>query len=384
VQNLKPIYLDHVSSTPVDPEVLKTQNALYPIHYANAEALHDAGHQIATMVEKSRESIADLLRLKPESIIFTSGATESNNAIIKGIAFANSTKGRHLITTQVEHSSVLESFKQLETSFGFEVTYLSVDQEGRISLDELKASLRADTILVSIMHVNNEIGTIMPIKACAEIIRQNSTAYFHVDEVQAIGKIPFDFTDIDAVSVSAHKINGVKGSGLMIVKPKVKIISLITGGQQENGRRGGTANAISNILFAKTLRLALAAFNDHHDKVLMLNDWLRNALKAFPDVIINSPENQVSPYILNFSVLTLSSEVLLNWFNSHEIYVSSQSTCNTKTKHISMTLQAMHLSEARLNGSLRVGISALNTLDELKVFVAVLKEGLDAYASPVR
>jgi cysteine desulfurase len=384
VPNLNPIYFDHVSSTPVHPEVLKSQNELYPIHYANSEALHDAGHRIASMVEKSRESIAALLKIKPESITFTSGATESNNAIIKGIAFANVSKGKHLITTSVEHSSVLESFKQLETSFGFEVTYLSVDQEGRISLEELRDALRVDTTLVSIMHVNNEIGTIMPVKACAEIIKANSTAYFHVDEVQAIGKIPFDFSFIDAASCSAHKINGVKGSGLMIVKEKVKILSLITGGQQEYGHRGGTANAINNILFAKTLRLVLSEYENHLQKVKIINEYLRNELKGIKEVVINSPEHDVSLYIINFSVLTLGSEIMLNWFNGQDIYVSAQSTCNSKMKHVSITLQAMGLSEAVLNGSIRLGIAASNTLEEAQRFISVLKEGVVTYGSPLR
>jgi cysteine desulfurase len=384
VPNLNPIYFDHVSSTPVHPEVLKSQNELYPIHYANSEALHDAGHRIANMVDKSRESIASLLKIKVENITFTSGATESNNAIIKGIAFANASKGKHLITSSVEHSSVLESFKQLETSFGFEVTYLSVDKEGRISLQELKDALRADTTLVSIMHVNNEIGTIMPVKACAEIIKANSSAVFHVDEVQAIGKIPFDFSFVDAASCSAHKINGVKGSGLMIVKEKVRILSLITGGQQEYGRRGGTANAINNILFAKTLRLALSEYETHLKQVQILNQFLRNELKEIKEVVINSPEREVSSYIINFSVLTLSSEVLLNWFNSQNIYVSAQSTCNSKMKHVSITLQAMGLNETILNGSIRLGISASNTLEEAQRFISVLKEGLETYGSPLR
>jgi cysteine desulfurase len=384
VPNLNPIYFDHVSSTPVHPEVLKSQSELSPIHYANAEALHDAGHRIANMVDKSRESIAALLKIKVENITFTSGATESNNAIIKGIAFANVSRGKHLITTSVEHSSVLESFKQLEISFGFEVTYLSVDKEGRISLQELKDALRADTTLVSIMHVNNEVGTIMPVKACAEIIKANSTAYFHVDEVQAIGKIPFDFSFVDAASCSAHKINGVKGSGLMIVKEKVKILSLITGGQQEYGRRGGTANAINNILFAKTLRLALSEYETHLKQVQLLNEYLRKELKEIKEVVINSPERDVSSYIINFSVLTLSSEILLNWFNSQNIYVSAQSTCNSKMKHVSITLQAMGLSEIVLNGSIRLGISASNTLEEAQRFISVLKEGLVSYGSPLR
>jgi len=384
VPNLNPIYFDHVSSTPVHPEVLKTQTELSSIHYANSEALHDAGHRIAEMVEKSRESIASLLHVAPEMITFTSGATESNNAIIKGIAFGNRSKGMHLITTSVEHSSVLESFHQLETEFGFEVTYLKVDQDGRISPEELKNALRKDTTLVSIMHVNNEIGTIMPIRECSKIIKAHSTAYFHVDEVQAIGKVPFDFSLVDAASLSAHKINGVKGSGLMIVKPKVKMISLITGGQQEYGRRGGTASAINNILFAKTLRLALESYDSHRQQVETLNLALRKALKSIPDIVINSPETDVSPYILNFSVLTLTSEVLLNWFNSHDIYVSAQSTCNSKMKHASITLSAMGLDEKRLNGSLRLGIASTNTKEEAERFIQVLQEGVKVYGSPLR
>ena len=382
--NLNPIYFDHVSSTPVHPEVLKTQTELSSIHYANSEALHDAGHHIAEMVEKSRESIASLLHVAPDMITFTSGATESNNAIIKGIAFGNRSKGIHLITTSVEHSSVLESFHQLETEFGFEVTYLKVDQDGRISPEELKNALRKDTTLVSIMHVNNEIGTIMPIRECSQIIKAHSTAYFHVDEVQAIGKVPFDFSLVDAASLSAHKINGVKGSGLMIVKPKVKMISLITGGQQEYGRRGGTASAINNILFAKTLRLALESYDSHRQQVETLNLALRKALKSIPDLVINSPETDVSPYILNFSVLTLTSEVLLNWFNSHDIYVSAQSTCNSKMKHASITLSAMGLDEKRLNGSLRLGIASTNTKEEAERFIQVLQEGVKVYGSPLR
>lgn len=382
--NLNPIYFDHVSSTPVHPEVLKTQTELTPIHYANAEALHDAGHRIAEMVEKSRESTAKLLGVKPEMVTFTSGATESNNAIIKGIALANMAKGKHVITTSVEHSSVLESFHQLRDEFGFDVTFLSVDGEGRVDPKELQAALRPDTTLVSIMHVNNEIGTIMPIEAVSAIVRKYSTAYLHVDEVQAIGKVPFDLSLADAVSLSAHKINGVKGSGLMIVKPHVKMISLITGGQQENGRRGGTANAINNILFAKTLRLALEGYEAHRRHVITLNTMIRDALSEIPEVVINSPKDGVSPFILNFSVLTLTSEVLLNWFNSQGIYVSAQSTCNSKMKHASITLSAMGLTGPRLDGSIRLGLAATNTPEEAQRFIQVLKEGLHAYGSPRR
>ena len=382
MSNPNVIYFDHVSSTPVHPEVLKTLQEFYPLHYSNAEAIHDGGKVIGAMVEASREQVAKLLKVKPEWVTFTSGATEANNAIIKGIAFANAERGKHLITTAVEHSSVLDTYKQLETDFGFEVTYLAVDGEGRISPDDLQRALRQDTILVSIMHVNNEIGTIMPVEACAKVVREHSKAYFHTDEVQAIGKVPFDLSLVDAASLSAHKINGVKGSGVMIIKPNVRILSLISGGQQENGRRGGTANAIHNLLFGKTLRLALEDQDQHIATVEQLNAHLRHQLNAMDHVVINSPDTNVSPFILNFSVLNLTSEVLLNWFNAHGIYLSAQSTCNSKQHHPSITLSAMGVEARRLNGALRVGLSALNTVEEVNRLVAVLKEGVAKYGRP--
>jgi cysteine desulfurase len=382
VSNLSPIYFDHVSSTPVHPEVLKTLQEFYPIHYSNAEALHDGGKVIGSMVEASREQVAKLLKVNPEWVTFTSGATEANNAIIKGIALANAHRGKHLITTSVEHSSVLDSYKQLETDFGFEVTYLPVNAEGRISADDLRNALRADTTLVSIMHVNNEIGTIMPVEACAQVVRAHSKAYYHTDEVQAIGKVPFDLSLVDAASLSAHKINGVKGSGVMILKPGVNILSLISGGQQENGRRGGTANAIHNLLFGKTLRLALEDQQEHIAKVTALNLRLRKHLSGMSNVVINSPATDVSPFILNFSVLNLTSEVLLNWFNAQGIYLSAQSTCNSKQHHPSITLSAMGVDAKRLKGALRVGLSVQNTAEEIDRLVSVLQEGVAKYGRP--
>ena len=219
-----PIYFDHASSTPVHPEIIKNLSELTLVHYANSESLHEAGLTIQTMIRKSREAIASLLGVLASEITFTSGATEANNILIKGIAFAYQHKGKHLITTSVEHSSVLESFQDLEKFFGFEVTYLPVDQDGRIRVGDLEKSLRKDTTLVSIMAVNNETGTIMPIQECAKIVHSNSQAIFHVDGVQALTKIDLDLSSIDCISFSAHKINGVKGSGLFVKKKNVQII----------------------------------------------------------------------------------------------------------------------------------------------------------------
>lgn len=373
------IYLDHVSSTPVHPDIIKAMGELLPIHYANSDAIHSAGTRIDSLILRSRSAIAAAFDVSTEEIVFTSGATEANNTIIKGIAFANQHKGRHLITSPVEHSSIYSSMEWLADEFGFEVTYLPVDVDGRVRPQDLKDALRPDTILVSIMHVNNEIGTIMPIDELADIVKGNSRAFFHVDCVQALGKIPLCLSKIDAASFSAHKINGVKGSGIMLKRKNVPFLSLISGGQQEMGMRGGTHNAIANILFAKTLRIALKEQTAHQAHAHALKQRLISGLANIEKVVINSPENECSDFILNLSCLTVTSEVMMNWLNTHNIYVSAQSTCSSKTKQPSHTLSAIGLEQKRLDGSLRIGLGASNTLAEIDRFLAVLQEGINTY-----
>jgi len=376
------IYFDHVSSTPVHPDLITMFSQYTSLHYANSDALHDLGTRIDAMQNKSRESLAQLLGVLSEELYFTSGATESNNTLIKGIAFAYQHKSKHIITSKVEHSSVSASFLWLEQFCGFEVSWLEVDQDGRVTLEEVSKVLRPDTSLVSIMYVNNEVGTIMPIDAIADYIHQNSRALFHVDLVQAVAKVPFSLAKIDAASLSAHKIHGFKGSGLIYKRKNIVCESLIHGGQQEHGLRGGTQNAVTNILWAKTLRLALEEYQAHHLDVKNMNDYLRQELSKMDAIIINSPTKDVSAYILNFSCLSISSEVLLNFFNQEHIYVSAQSTCSSKTKTYSKTLSAMGVSQERLNGSIRIGLSSMNTLEECVQFISTLQEGLKKYGNP--
>jgi cysteine desulfurase len=379
VPTTKEIYLDHVSSTPVHPDIIKAMGELLPIHYANSDAIHSAGTRIDSLILRSRSAIAAAFNVTSEEIIFTSGATEANNTIIKGIALANRHKGNHLITSPVEHSSVYSSMEWLQDEFGFEVTYLPVDEDGRVRPQDLKDALRPETILVSIMHVNNEIGTIMPIDELADIVKAHSRAYFHVDCVQALGKMPIDLTKVDAASFSAHKINGVKGSGIMLKRKNVNMLPLISGGQQEFGLRGGTHNAIANILFAKTLRIALEAETEHRIQAKLLKQRLLDGLSRLDSVVINSPVENCSDFILNISCLSVTSEVMMNWLNAHGILISAQSTCSSKTKQPSHTLSAMHLEQKRLIGSLRIGIGASNTIEEIDRFLSLLEEGINTY-----
>ena len=368
-----PIYFDHASSTPVHPEIIKNLSELTLVHYANSESLHEAGLTIQTMIRKSREAIASLLGVLASEITFTSGATEANNILIKGIAFAYQHKGKHLITTSVEHSSVLESFQDLEKFFGFEVTYLPVDQDGRIRVGDLEKSLRKDTTLVSIMAVNNETGAIMPIQECAKIVHSNSQAIFHVDGVQALTKIDLDLRSIDCISFSAHKINGVKGSGLFVKKKNVQIHPLITGGSQEDGLRPGTPNAIHHILFAKTLRLAL---NQNKDRVRSIKSYLIDELSQIDGIVINSPMSGCSDHILNISCLKVPSQIMLSWLNQNKIYVSAMATCLNRDAQPSHVLEAMGFEGNRLNGVIRISIGYTNTMEEAKTLISVIKEGI--------
>lgn len=237
------IFLDYASCTPVNEDVYNTYIKLVKDCYINSEAVYHAGVDINRLVETSRKQIAKLLRVESEELLFTSGASEANSFAIKGYALANKQKGKHIISSGMEHSSVLHSLEQLRDEFGFELTLLPVTSEGTIDLHDLKAAMRSDTILVSMMAVNNEIGSIQDIEQIASVVHQSSKAKLHVDAVQAIAKMDLDFTNIDMATFTAHKLYGVKGCGILYRKRNIKLLPLVNGGQQESGLRGGTLNA---------------------------------------------------------------------------------------------------------------------------------------------
>lgn len=373
------LYFDYASSTPVHPDIQKALFDMVPRFYANSESLHQAGLEIHQRVEQSRQDIAKLLKVEAQELTFTSGATESNNLLIKGIAFAYQSRGKHLITSAVEHVSVLDSFKDLEAHFGFELTILPVNALGYVEPETLKAALRQDTILVSLMAVNNETGVIFKTQAYSELVHSLSKAVFHVDAVQALAKVPFSLKGVDAASFSAHKIQGVKGSGLFYKRSGIRMQPLITGGQQENGLRPGTPNAINHILFAQTLKLALESQKNHHDQVVMLNHHLRTEMQKIPSLHLNAQEDLCSPYIINLRSDRLPSQVLLNWLDQNQICISAAATCSSRQKGTSHVLEAMGLSPKELEGVVRISIGANTTLAECDTLLSVLKEGLTRY-----
>lgn len=372
------IYLDYSSTTPIRESVLKTYDMLLKTYYGNSDSLHDLGRETGKLMEQSRAQIAQLFHVYKEEIIFTSCASESNNYATKGYAWKNQNKGKHMITTCVEHSSIHNAMEQLREVFGFEITYLPINEQGVVDIEDLKKALRKDTILVSMMMVNNETGAINPIKECADYVHANSRAAFHMDGVQALGKIPIDLSCVDMATFSAHKIYGLKGSAILYKKRNIALLPLISGGQQEEGLRGGTSNAPANIVFAKTLRLALEGLPKAYEYVKKLNERIRSELGELEDIVINSPQD-ACPFILNISCLRIGSEIMLNALNEKGFAVSAQSTCSSKSKAVSSVLLAMGLGELRATHAIRISLSHQTTDEEVSTFIQALKEIINDY-----
>lgn len=370
----KMIYLDYSATTPVHPEVLKTFVTVNETLYANPDSLHNFGGKVATLLQKAKVATATLLGVQPQELIFTSGATEANNLAIRGVAFANRNRGNHIITTMIEHPSVYDTCQQLAKEFGFEITYVKVDHDGRVNPADIAAAMRPTTILVSVMAVNNEVGTIQPIAEIGKIVAEYPKTYFHVDAVQAIGKVELNLKadQIDLMSCSAHKIAGLKGSGLLYKRQGVNLMTLQTGGEQEDGYRAGTPNVGANVAFAKTLRLALNDKQAKFQHVSTLNTWLREQLtNQLSGVVINSPVDG-SPYILNISIPPLKPEVIVHGLDAKGIYISTRSACSSKDTKASRVLSAMHLPDAVVNSGVRISLSEATTIAELEIFMQEL------------
>ena len=363
------IYLDYAATTCVRQEVLESYKKLLDLNFANSDSIHRLGNEAGRYLSKARNQIAQLLGIKEKEVIFTSGSTESNNMAIKGVALAYKSRGNHLITTQIEHPSVLESFKWLEEHFGFEVSYLPVNNEGVVSLDVLKQYLRTDTILVSIMAINNELGSINKIEELSKYVKENSHAIFHCDATQAIGKEIINYNHVDLFNFSSHKIYGLKGSSVLVKKEKVRLVPLISGGQQEFSIRGGTSNWQSHVMTSRALRITLESFNKEHEHVKMLYTYLKEKLrKAFNDqIIFNSPENGTC-YILNFAFKNKRGEVIVNALSEKGIYVSSKSACSSYSKEISNSVYALTHDDFISKNSLRVSFSYLTSKEEIDIF----------------
>ncbi|MDO4197559.1 MAG: cysteine desulfurase family protein [Erysipelotrichaceae bacterium] len=365
------VYLDAVSTTSVHPEVLDTYKKLLDKYYCNSDALYDDGVAIYDMQEKARKNIAQMLKVKKEDIIFTSGASEANSLAIKGLCLKNKDR-KHLITSIYEHSSTYNAFRQME-EFGYEVTYLKPDQNGVITAEMVEEAIRKDTLLVSVMMVNNEIGSINDINEIGKTVKKHPGVYFHSDITQALGKLEIDLNNVDMASFSAHKIHGLKGSGALYRKSHIELMPIISGGQQEFSIRGGTSNALVNIVLAKTLRLSLEKMRS--DEVY-LNSLHKRLMDGLNDMVtINSPLGGLKS-LINIST-PVQSEVLLNALNNKGIMVSSKSTCGSKKNEPNRTLNSMDIDDTY---AIRVSFDYTNTIEDIDYFIECLKEILKRYA----
>ena len=376
------VYFDNASTTTLNSEVKNTYFKLLDEYFENSESLYSNGVKVHQLVEKSRVAVASILKVEAKEILFTSCASEANSLAIKGIAFKYLNQNKHLITTKVEHSSVLNAFKQLEELFGFDVTYLDVDKSGCIDYNQLVKAIRPETILVSIMYVNNEVGSINQIDKIKKYIKKESNAFLHVDCVQAIGKIAVDLSDIDLASISAHKLNGLKGSAILMKRKHIKLVPLISGGQQELNTRGGTSNACANIVFAKTLRLALEQMHGSQLHCAKLKEYCVTKLSEIEGISINSSDDSVVN-ILNISCANLYSEVMMNALNQKNICISAQSTCHSKSNTGSYVLKCMGYSEKISKTCIRLSFCKDNTLDEIDYFINSLKEIIKNYGTNI-
>lgn len=370
------IYLDYAATTPLNGEVQKTYNDLLSKYFYNADSMYDGGIMVARVMEKSRSLLATMLDCASEELIFTSCGSEANNMALKGVAFQYANRGKHIITTNVEHSSVYGACKQLEEVFGFTVDYLPVDQHGCVDVQVLEDAIREDTILVSIMTVNNEVGSHNNIKEISKILRKHNKIIFHSDMVQALGKVDIDLKDVDLASFSAHKLHGLKGSGLLYKSKKISIEPLISGGQQEFGLRAGTSNACTNIVLAKTLRLALENIDSKKEHISMINEYARSELEQLQDIVINTGKNCSSNAIINFSCIGYKPEVIMHDLEARGIYLSTRSACSSKTENVSRVMKQLNLEESIASSAMRISFSDETTKEDINEFIYCLKESL--------
>ena len=364
------IYFDNAATTKIYDDALTSYVQVSQKFFGNPSSLHQLGVDAYQVLTKARAQVASLLSVQPEEIFFTSGGTESNNWAIKGTALEKSVFGKHIITTKIEHPSVIQTCKQLER-FGFEVTYLDVDSKGVVSVDQLKESLRKDTILVSVMAVNNEVGAVQPIAEIAKVLEEYPSIHFHVDAVQAVERASqlLAIGRIDLLSLSAHKFHGPRGVGIMYKKFGRKIQALLTGGGQEKGERSTTENLPGIVATTKALRMAL----EENSVTGELRSQLWNELATKPEIRIFSPEDG-APHVLCFAIKGVRGEVVVHAFENHGIYISTTSACSSKKADSSSTLYAMDVPTEWATGAVRVSFSNDNTKEEVEQFIEVLHQ----------
>ncbi|WP_339162167.1 cysteine desulfurase family protein [Siminovitchia sp. FSL W7-1587] len=371
------IYLDNSATTKPYDAVIKAFTDVSRQFFGNPSSLHVMGGEAEKLLTKAREQIAHLAAVTPGEIYFTSGGSEGNNLAIKGTAMMYRDRGNHIITTSVEHPSVKKSCEQLR-ELGYQVTYIPVNKDGFIHPDDIAHHITDQTILVSVIHVNNEVGMIQPIAQIGKLLKQFPKVLYHVDHVQGAAKVPLDLyeSNIDICTFSAHKFHGLKGNGFVFIRDGVRIAPLLSGGNQENGMRSGTENTAGIVAMAKAYRMAEEKRKREMEKLWQIRAYLFNEFQKMPDLLVNTPEEKAAPHIINVSCVGLKGEVVVHALSEEGMIVSTTSACSSKDKTPSGTLKAMGVSDSIANGAIRISLSYENTMDEAVQMVAALEKVL--------
>lgn len=359
------IYLDNSATTMVDDRVLETFNKVCKNYPGNSNSLHSLGIKSKELEDYATEKISSLLGVKPSEIIYTSGASESNNTVLKGVASKYKNRGNHIITTPLEHSSVLETCKYLESK-GFVIDYVKIKDNGLIDIEDLERLLTDNTILVSVAYVDSELGIKQDIDTISKIVKKYPKCYFHVDATQAIGKIKVDPTNIDFISMSAHKIFGLKGIGLLIKKDNIVIDNLIHGGKSTTIYRSGTPALPLICSLMKALELIIPNIDKNYEYVSSLSNKIKDNLKKYGNIHINSTENSI-PYIINFSVIGVKPETFIHTVEEEDIYLSTKSACSTSD--VSLSVDSIYHNREISMSSIRISLSYKNTEEEIDKFI---------------
>ncbi|MDT2764394.1 cysteine desulfurase family protein [Enterococcus asini] len=376
------IYFDNSATTPIHPQALDAYVKTSQRIIGNPASLHDLGNQANRLLQQARKQIAELLEVGSQEIWFTSGGTEGDNWVIKGTALAKQQYGKHLIISAVEHPAVREAALELE-ALGFEISIAPVDQKGFVDVAALEKLIKKETILVSVMAVNNEIGAIQPIETISEVLANHPKIHFHVDAVQAIAKVPQEkwLTErVDFATFSAHKFHGPRGVGFIYWKEGRKLTPLLSGGGQEDNRRSGTENVPGIVAMAKALRLALTKQAERPNHVATLKTYLQEALASNPAVTLFSGTENFAPHILTFGFRGIRGEVMVHALEQKQIYTSTTSACSSRSKTASSTLGAMHVPEALATSAVRISLDEGNTMAEVEQFLIIFRQLAEKFA----
>ena len=362
------IYLDYAASTPVNKEVLESFNKANLEFVGNANSLHTLGVNANKLISSATKQIANILHVKENEIIYTSGSSEANNLAIKGLCLKYQNRGKHIITTKFEHSSVYGPIDYLKT-LGFEVSYVKTNEFGLIDLENLKNILRNDTILVSINGVNSELGIKQNIEEIGEILKKDSKCFFHVDITQMVGKVNVNLKNVDLASFSAHKIYGLKGIGCLIKKENVLLEPLICGGKSTTDFRSGTPTHPLIVSISKSLRLIMSNLDNNYEYIKRLNDYIKNRLVNYQNVYINSNDNCI-PHILNISIKGVKAETFMHALEKYDVYVSTKTACSDSDSY-SEAVYNLTNDLALAKSSIRISISHLTTYEEIDKFIEI-------------